>query len=123
VAAPDPSASEPAKVKGAARVREAWCVVLGRLTLSSKRWPEDEVIKNVNLINPLVTQAQTVKTSVASNAEVSTMVSDAVDHFFDGMPVFMDALDAVAKIHPFISGESAYARARRVKAELMVRCW
>ncbi|KAI0038791.1 hypothetical protein FA95DRAFT_1505041, partial [Auriscalpium vulgare] len=30
-------------------------------------------------------------------------IEDGIDHFFEGMPVFMNALDAVAEVHPFIA--------------------
>jgi hypothetical protein len=36
--------------------------------------------------------------------DVSQTVKEGIDTFFDAMPVFMDALDAVAALHPFIGG-------------------
>ena len=35
---------------------------------------------------------------------VAKSIKEGIDKFFDGMPVFMNALDAVADLHPFIGG-------------------
>jgi hypothetical protein len=37
-------------------------------------------------------------------AEKTDVVKDTVLKFSDGIPVFMDALDGLAKVHPIISG-------------------
>jgi hypothetical protein len=37
-------------------------------------------------------------------SDVDQTVKEGIDTFFDAMPVFMDALDAVAALHPFIGG-------------------
>jgi hypothetical protein len=31
---------------------------------------------------------------------IGKSVKEGIDHFFEGMPVFMNALDAVADLHP-----------------------
>ncbi|KAI0063522.1 hypothetical protein BV25DRAFT_381883 [Artomyces pyxidatus] len=36
------------------------------------------------------------------DSEAAKVVEDRIDNFFDGLPVFMNALDAVANLHPFI---------------------
>lgn len=38
------------------------------------------------------------------------VVKEGIDHFFDGMPVFMSALDEVKSLHPFIGGMSTLRR-------------
>ncbi|KAI0061177.1 hypothetical protein BV25DRAFT_1806058 [Artomyces pyxidatus] len=47
---------------------------------------------------PLITATITAIESTG----VAEAVKEGIDHFFDGMPVFMNALDAVADLHPFI---------------------
>jgi hypothetical protein len=63
----------------------------------------------------------TTNTTVLSTAE--TIVSDTglkdtilkgIDQFFDGMPVFMAALDAVGDLHPFIKGKTHRKSSARV---------
>ena len=48
--------------------------------------------------------------SAAANAvgksDIGKAVKEGIDHFFDGMPVFMKALDEVKSLHPFIGGTS-----------------
>jgi hypothetical protein len=38
--------------------------------------------------------------------DLGKAVKEGIDHFFEGMPIFMNALDAVADLHPFIGGAS-----------------
>jgi hypothetical protein len=42
--------------------------------------------------------------SAVEQSDVGQAVKEEIDKFFDVMPVFMDALDAVAELHPFING-------------------
>jgi len=48
--------------------------------------------------------------SAAANAvgqsDIGKAVKEGIDHFFDGMPVLMKALDEVKNLHPFIGGTS-----------------
>ena len=37
----------------------------------------------------------------------TTAVQNAVNNFFESVPVLVKALDEVAKVHPFISGASS----------------
>jgi len=37
---------------------------------------------------------------------IGKVVKEGIEKFFDDMPGFMKALDAVAKLHPFIGGTS-----------------
>ena len=60
---------------------------------------------------------QSLASTAAGAAEKTTIgksVKEAIDQFFEGMPDFMNALDAVADIHPVIRGTSlllhAYTR-------------
>ena len=41
---------------------------------------------------------------VIGQSDIGQAVKDGIDHFFDGMPVFMSALDEVKSLHPFIGG-------------------
>jgi hypothetical protein len=41
---------------------------------------------------------------VVEQSDVGQAVKDGIDKFFEVMPVFMNALDAVAELHPFIGG-------------------
>jgi hypothetical protein len=34
------------------------------------------------------------------------VIKEGIDHFFDGMPVLMKALDELVKLHPFVGGMS-----------------
>ena len=47
---------------------------------------------------------------VAGPSDIGQAVKDGIDHFFDGMPVFMSALDEVKSLHPFIGGTSILRR-------------
>ena len=38
--------------------------------------------------------------------DLGKAVKEGIDRFFEGMPIFMGALDAVADLHPFIGGAS-----------------
>jgi hypothetical protein len=44
--------------------------------------------------------------SVIGQSDIGMAVKEGIDHFFDGMPVFMSALDEVKSLHPFIGGMS-----------------
>ena len=39
-------------------------------------------------------------------SDIGKAVKEGIDHFFDGMPVLMKALDEVKNLHPFIGGTS-----------------
>ena len=43
--------------------------------------------------------------SPLAESEVGQAVRGKIDKFFEGMPAFMNALDAVADLHPFIGGK------------------
>ncbi|KAI9464116.1 hypothetical protein BJY52DRAFT_1166045 [Lactarius psammicola] len=47
---------------------------------------------------PIITVA-----SAVGQTDIGKAVKEGVDHFFDGMPVLMNALDEVKALHPFIS--------------------
>ncbi|KAH9171881.1 hypothetical protein EDB89DRAFT_1851867 [Lactarius sanguifluus] len=47
---------------------------------------------------PLITAAA----SAVGQTEISKVVKEGIDRFFDGMPVLMNALDEVKALHPFI---------------------
>ncbi|KAI0265430.1 hypothetical protein BC834DRAFT_879420 [Gloeopeniophorella convolvens] len=47
---------------------------------------------------PLLTTA----IDAVEQSDVGKAVQEGIDHFFEGMPVLMNALDAVADLHPFI---------------------
>jgi hypothetical protein len=63
--------------------------------------PLDDVVAttqgNIAPITSLITE-------VAGTVEQSEIVKGKIDKFFEVMPVFMNALDAVAELHPFIGG-------------------
>ncbi|KAF8273628.1 hypothetical protein EI94DRAFT_1795034 [Lactarius quietus] len=40
--------------------------------------------------------------SAIGQSDIGMAVKEGIDHFFDGMPVFMSALDEVKSLHPFI---------------------
>ena len=50
-------------------------------------------------------------TAVESAVEQTDLGKD-VENFFEAMPIFMNALDAVADLHPFIGGASASLHVR-----------
>ncbi|KAI0265382.1 hypothetical protein BC834DRAFT_825189 [Gloeopeniophorella convolvens] len=52
-------------------------------------------------IAPFIPLVQAAEASF-SKSGVGKAVKEGVNHFFEGMPVFMNALDAVADLHPFI---------------------
>jgi hypothetical protein len=47
---------------------------------------------------------------VAANAigqtDIGKAIKEGIDHFFDGMPTLMKALDELVKLHPFVGGMS-----------------
>jgi hypothetical protein len=47
---------------------------------------------------------------VVGQSDIGKAVKDGIDQFFDGMPVFMSALDEVGSLHPFIGGMSTLLR-------------
>jgi hypothetical protein len=51
---------------------------------------------------PLITAAA----GAIEQTAVAKSITEGIDKFFEGMPLFMNALDAVAKLHPFIGGTS-----------------
>ena len=59
---------------------------------------QDDVVP----FQPLIAAA-----SVAvEQTDLGKAVKEGIDHFFEGMPIFMNALDAIADLHPFIGGAS-----------------
>jgi hypothetical protein len=55
---------------------------------------------NIAPFQPLITAAA----GAIEQTVVAKSIKEGIDKFFDGMPVFMNALDAVAELHPFIGG-------------------
>ncbi|KAH9045946.1 hypothetical protein EDB84DRAFT_1633013 [Lactarius hengduanensis] len=53
---------------------------------------------NVAPFQPLITAAK----EAVGQTDLGKAVKEGIDHFFEGMPIFMNALDAVADLHPFI---------------------
>jgi hypothetical protein len=51
---------------------------------------------------PLITAAE----GAVGQTDLTKAVKEGIDHFFEGMPIFMSALDAVGDLHPFIGGAS-----------------
>ncbi|KAI0038795.1 hypothetical protein FA95DRAFT_1551039, partial [Auriscalpium vulgare] len=45
----------------------------------------------------------TAAVSVVEKTDIVQDIEKGIDRFFEGMPVFMNALDAVAELHPFIA--------------------
>ncbi len=60
------------------------------------------VQSNVAPFQPLITAAK----EAVEQTDLGKAVKEGIDHFFEGMPVFMNALDAVGDLHPFIGGAS-----------------
>ncbi|KAI9438365.1 hypothetical protein H4582DRAFT_258574 [Lactarius indigo] len=58
----------------------------------------DTVQSNVAPFQPLITAAK----GAVEQTNLGKAVKEGIDHFFEGMPIFMNALDAVADLHPFI---------------------
>ncbi|KAH8987639.1 hypothetical protein EDB92DRAFT_1948471 [Lactarius akahatsu] len=56
------------------------------------------VKSNVAPFQPLITAAK----GAVEQTDLGKAVKEGIDHFFEGMPIFMSALDAVADLHPFI---------------------
>ncbi|KAI9438366.1 hypothetical protein H4582DRAFT_1815213 [Lactarius indigo] len=56
------------------------------------------VQSNVAPFQPLITAAK----EAVGQTDLGKGVREGIDHFFEGMPIFMNALDAVADLHPFI---------------------
>ncbi len=57
---------------------------------------------NVAPFKPLITAAK----GAVEQTDLGEAVKEGIDHFFEGMPIFMNALDVVADLHPFIGGMS-----------------
>ncbi|KAI9438361.1 hypothetical protein H4582DRAFT_257215 [Lactarius indigo] len=53
---------------------------------------------NAAPFTPLITAAA----SAVGQTEIGKVVKDGIDHFFDGMPVLMNALDELKALHPFV---------------------
>ncbi len=51
-------------------------------------------------LTPLITAAA----SAVVQTDIGKAVKEGIDHFFDGMPILMNALDEVKALHPFIGG-------------------
>ncbi|KAI9464115.1 hypothetical protein BJY52DRAFT_887632 [Lactarius psammicola] len=49
-------------------------------------------------LTPLITATA----SVVGKTDIGKAIKEGIDHFFDGMPVLMNALDEVKALHPFI---------------------
>ncbi|KAI9464112.1 hypothetical protein BJY52DRAFT_1221492 [Lactarius psammicola] len=60
------------------------------------------VQSNIAPFQPLITVAK----EAVEQSDLGKVVKEGIDHFFEGMPIFMSALDAVADLHPFIGGAS-----------------
>ncbi|KAI0061160.1 hypothetical protein BV25DRAFT_1805982 [Artomyces pyxidatus] len=58
----------------------------------------DDVQGNTSTYTPPITAT----IDAAESTSVVEAVQEGIDHFFEGMPTFMNALDAVAILHPFI---------------------
>ena len=43
--------------------------------------------------------------SVVSQSDIGKKITDRIDKFSEGMPVFLKALDELKAVHPFIDGE------------------
>jgi len=63
------------------------------------------VQSNLAPFQPLVPLITAAKDAV-EQTDIGKFVKEGIDHFFEGMPIFMNALDAVADLHPFIGGAS-----------------
>ena len=57
---------------------------------------------NAAPFTPLITGAATA----IGQSKFGEVVKEGIDGFFDGIPVFMKALDEVKSLHPFIGGTS-----------------
>ncbi|KAH8987709.1 hypothetical protein EDB83DRAFT_2535566 [Lactarius deliciosus] len=57
---------------------------------------------------PLITAAD----SAIGQTELVEAIEGRIDHFFEGMSIFMNALDVVADLHPFIGGTSVLLHVR-----------
>ncbi|KAH9034702.1 hypothetical protein EDB85DRAFT_2288949 [Lactarius pseudohatsudake] len=53
---------------------------------------------NAAPFTPLITAAA----SAVGQTEIGKVVKEGIDHFFDGMPVLMNALDELKALHPFV---------------------
>jgi hypothetical protein len=51
---------------------------------------------------PVITAA----VGAVAQSDIGKAVKEGIDHFFDGMPVLMKALDELKSVHPFIGGTS-----------------
>jgi hypothetical protein len=48
----------------------------------------------------------TAVVGAVGQSDIGKAVKEGIDHFFDGMPVLMKALDELQSVHPFIGGTS-----------------
>jgi hypothetical protein len=60
----------------------------------------EKVQNNIIPFQPLMAAAA----GAVEQTAIAKSIKEGIDKFFDGMPVFMNALDAVAGLHPFIGG-------------------
>ncbi|KAI9464119.1 hypothetical protein BJY52DRAFT_887705 [Lactarius psammicola] len=61
----------------------------------------DSIQSSVAPFQPLVPLITAAKDAV-EQTDLGKVVKEEIDHFFESMPIFMSALDAVADLHPFI---------------------
>lgn len=55
---------------------------------------------NLSMYKPMITAA----TGTIESTDLAKTVQSGIARFFEGMPLFMKALDEVAKVHPFVRG-------------------
>ena len=65
----------------------------------------DTAQNNISPFQPLITTA----TGAIEQTAIAKSITDGIGKFFEEMPIFMNALDAVADLHPFIGGMSTRA--------------
>lgn len=69
------------------------------------RFPDNDISIVQGDVAPF-TPSITAAASDFENTDIYKVVKNRIDDFFDGMPVFMKALDEVKNIHPFIDSMS-----------------
>ncbi|KAI0252756.1 hypothetical protein BJV78DRAFT_266553 [Lactifluus subvellereus] len=91
-------------------VRNPVSDTLAEIWDADKDGPNDSnMSRRLNAVDDAVASAQgniapftSLITVSADAVEQSKIAKRKIDKFFEGMPIFMDALDAVAALHPFI---------------------
>jgi hypothetical protein len=68
-------------------------------------FPGDDITKAQSEAAPF-TPFITTTASAVGRTDIGKAVKEGIDHFFDGMPILMHALDEVKALHPFIGGTS-----------------